>query len=108
MSATPPTPPAATPPPAGTPAAGPKQTTSIIGFVLGLAAFVFGWVFILGILLGVAAIIVSLMAKGREPGAPKWMWIVGLVGGIIGALVGLIVVIVTVGLFATAGTLSTY
>jgi hypothetical protein len=31
------------------------------------------------------------MAKGREPGAPKWMWIVGLIGGIAGVVIGLIV-----------------
>jgi hypothetical protein len=86
------------------PAAGPKQTQSLVGFILGIAAFVLSWVFILGLLLGVGAIIVSLMAKGKEPGAPKWMWIIGLVGGILGVVTGLIVTIVTIIGFVALGS----
>lgn len=100
MTDTPSTPPA----PAMPPAAGPKQTQSLVGFILGIAAFVLSWVFILGLLLGVGAIIVSLMAKGKEPGAPKWMWIIGLVGGIIGVVTGLIVTIVTIIGFVALGS----
>lgn len=100
MTDTPSTPPA----PAMPPAAGPKQTQSMVGFILGIAAFVLSWVFILGLLLGVGAIIVSLMAKGKEPGAPKWMWIIGLVGGILGAVSGLIVTIVSIIGFVALGT----
>jgi hypothetical protein len=84
------------PPAAPAPApvvAGPKQTVSIVGFVLGLVAFVFGWTVIFGLLAGIAAVIVSLLARRREPAAPKWMWIVGLIGGIVGALVSIIVTI---------------
>ncbi len=75
-----------TPAPAVAPVAGTKQTLSIVGFVLGLVAFVFGWTVIFGILAGVAAIIVSVMAHRREPAAPAWMWIIGLIAGIIGAV----------------------
>jgi hypothetical protein len=71
-------------------AAGPKQTLSITGFVIGLVAFIFGWTPIFGLLAGIAAIIVSVIAHKREPAAPGWMWIIGLVGGIIGAVVSLI------------------
>ncbi|HEV7742073.1 MAG TPA: hypothetical protein VGO65_06605 [Pseudolysinimonas sp.] len=90
---TPPTPPAASVPPAPPAApgvAGPKQTLSQVGFIAGLVGFVFSWIPVLGFLVSLAAIIISLMAKGREPGAPKWMWIVGLIGGIVGLVVGLI------------------
>ena len=80
MSATPPTPPAATPPPAGPPAAaGPKQTQSIIGFVLGLVSVVFGWVALIGVGAGIAGLIVSRKAKKDEPGAPSWMHTIGLI-----------------------------
>jgi hypothetical protein len=90
MSATPPTPPAATPPPAGTPAAGPKQTTSIIGFVLGLVSVVFGWVALIGVGAGVAGLIVSRKAKASEPGAPSWMHTIGLIASIVGIIIGVI------------------
>lgn len=98
MTDTPPVPPTsgqpATPPPAASPytagAPGPKQTLSLTGFILGLAGFVFSWIPVLGFLVAVAAIIVSLMAKGKEPAAPKWMWIVGLIGGIVGVVGSLV------------------
>ena len=91
MSATPPTPPAATPPPAGTPAAaGPKQTLSIIGFVLGLVSVVFGWVALIGVGGGIAGLIVSRKAKKDEPGAPSWMHTIGLIASIVGIVIGVI------------------
>lgn len=91
MSATPPTPPAATPPPAGPPAAaGPKQTTSIIGFVLGLVSVVFGWVALIGVGAGIAGLIVSRKAKKDEPGAPSWMHTIGLIASIVGIVIGVI------------------
>jgi hypothetical protein len=90
-----PTPDPATPPAApaysATPAAaGPKQTNSIVGFVLGLVAFVFSWTGIVGIGAGIAAIIVSQRAKRSEPGAPSWMHTIGLIAGIVGLVLGLI------------------
>jgi hypothetical protein len=91
MSATPPTPPAATPPPAGPPAAaGPKQTTSIIGFVLGLVSVVFGWVALIGVGAGIAGLIVTRKAKKDEPGAPSWMHTIGLIASIVGIVIGVI------------------
>jgi hypothetical protein len=96
-------------------AVGPKQTVSLVGFILGIVAFVFGWTPIFGLLVGIAAIIVSVIARKREPAAPSWMRIVGLIGGIVGAVVSIIVTIVwVVGLIYEAsvigsvGTLSGY
>ena len=105
------TPPAAPAAPAYAPAAGPKQTTSLIGFILGLVAFVFSWTGILGVGAGIAAIIVSRRGKKTEPGAPSWMGIIALVGGIIGIVIGVIVIIfwiVSLIAFATLGTYSSY
>lgn len=91
MSQTPPVP----PPAAGAPAAGPKQTMSIVGFVLGIGSVIFSWTGIIGLAAGIAAIIVSNKAKKAEPGAPSWMPTVGLITGIIGAILSLILGIVT-------------
>lgn len=94
--------PAITPPSAGatpsyaTPGAGgaaPKQTLSLTSFIVGLAAFVFSWVAVLGLLAGIVAIILGVMGRRREPGAPKWMAIVGIIAGSIAVLIGLIVLI---------------
>lgn len=105
MSDTPPVPPTtpgtpATPPaaaPAGAPvAAGPKQSTSIVGFILGIASVVFSWTGILGLGAGIAAIIVSNKAKKSEPGAPSWMHTVGVITGIVGIVLSIIIGIATI------------
>ena len=91
---TPPTPEPVTPPAAPAYAAapaGPKQTTSLVGFILGLVAFVFSWTGIIGIGAGIAAIIVSQKAKKSEPGAPSWMHTIGLIAGIVGIVLGVII-----------------
>ncbi|HXR44196.1 MAG TPA: hypothetical protein VN759_05270 [Pseudolysinimonas sp.] len=86
-----------TPPPAaaaapayapGTP--GPKQALSITGFILGIGSIVFLWVPVFGLLVGVAGLIVSLLARGREPQAPNWMKLLGLILSIVGLALSLI------------------
>ncbi|MEO5920892.1 MAG: hypothetical protein ABIQ01_07085 [Pseudolysinimonas sp.] len=113
MSTTPPVPPTpATPPPAGMPPAGPKQTTSIIGFVLGLVSVVFGWVALIGVGAGIAGLIVSRKAKKTEPGAPSWMHTIGLIASIVGIVIGVIsfivFIIATLIPLLTLGTVGTY
>lgn len=108
---TPPTPEPVTPPAAPAYAAapvGPKQTTSLIGFILGLVAFVFSWTGIIGIAAGIAAIIVSRRGKATEPGAPSWMPTIALVGGIIGIVIGAIVGIIYIFSFVALATLGSY
>lgn len=97
----PPTPPAnppATPPaaPAGAYVAtpGPKQTQSLVGFLLGIGSIVFSGLGIIGVGLGIAAIIVTNKAKKSEPGAPSWMHTVGLITGIVGIILSIILGIV--------------
>jgi|tagenome__1003787_1003787.scaffolds.fasta_scaffold19659923_2 hypothetical protein len=64
----------------------PKQTLSLTSFIAGIAAFVFSWVPFLGLIVSIVAIITGFMAMSREKAAPKWMWIIGLVGGFLGLL----------------------
>jgi hypothetical protein len=89
-------------------AAGPKQTLSLVGFIIGCVAFVFGWTVIFGLLAGIAAIIVSTLGHRREPQAPRWMSLIGLIAGIVGAVVSIIVTIFwVVYIVAAATTLGT-
>jgi len=80
-----------TPAPAAPAAAGPKQTLSLVGFILGIASVVFCATGLIAIAAGIAAIIVSNKGKKQEPGAPSWMHLVGLIAGIAGIVLGLIV-----------------
>jgi hypothetical protein len=99
MTDTPPVPPTpetpATPPAAAAPAgpAGPKQGLSLTSFILGIAGIVFSWVPILGFLASLAAIILGFIGRKNEPGAPKWMALVGIILGFVSIVIGLIVVI---------------
>lgn len=88
-----PTPPAAQPAatPAMAAAAGPKQTQSIVGFILGIASVVFCATGLIAVAAGIAAIIVSNRAKKSEPGAPSWMHLVGVITGVVGIVLGIFV-----------------
>ena len=92
------TPPAAPAAPAYAPApvAGPKQSLSLTSFILGIAAFVLSFFYGIGFLPGIAAVIVGFIAKGKEAEAPKWMWLVGIIGGFVAIAIGIIVFIITV------------
>lgn len=109
-----PTPPPAAPAaaPAYTPGAPVKQALSLTGFILGIAAIVFSWAPVFGLLVGVAGLIVSLIARGREPQAPQWMKLLGLILSIVGLVISLIViifwVIVWVSAAASIATYSSY
>ena len=96
--AAPATPPAAPAAPAYAPApvAGPKQALSLTSFILGIAAFVLSFFYGIGFLPGIAAVIIGFIAKGKEPEAPKWMWLIGIIGGFVAIAIGLIVFILTV------------
>lgn len=96
------------PTPATPVAAGPKQTQSVVSFVLGIAAVVFSWTGIIGIGAGIAAIILSSRAKKSEPAAPSWMKTLGLVLGIVGIVLGLILGIISLLSFIALATLGSY
>jgi hypothetical protein len=90
----------------GTP--GPKQTLSLTSFILGLGGLVFSWVLGLGFLASLAAIIIGFMARKREPGAPKWMALVGIIAGFVAIGIGLIVTVVTILSFVAAANSGVY
>ncbi len=110
MTDTPTPPPAA---PATPPApAGPKQTLSLVSFIVGIGSIVFCGLGIIGLAAGIVAIILSNKAKKSEPDAPDWMKTLGLVFGIIGAIlsviVGLIVLVSAILPFILIGTSGYY
>ena len=85
----------------------PKQGLSLTSFIVGLAGLlILSWIPILGILVGVAAVVIGFMAKGREPGAPQWMWIVGVIAGFLTILISLIVTIFLFGSLAFLSSVS--
>ncbi|MCU1581747.1 MAG: hypothetical protein QOD27_1960 [Microbacteriaceae bacterium] len=99
------------PTPYSTPAAGPRQVLSLTSFILGLAGLLFGWipfVGILGFLAAIGAVVTGFMGKAKEPQAPKWMWLVGIIAGFAAIAIGLIVLIIIIIGFATIGSLSNY
>jgi hypothetical protein len=88
-------------------AAGPKQALSLTSFILGLAGLVFSWVPVLGFLASLAAIIIGFIAKGKEPAAPRWMWLVGIIAGFVAIFISIIVIAVfIIGIVAQGALLS--
>lgn len=81
-----------TPQPASAPS--PKQGLSLTSFIAGLAGLIiFSWIPVLGFLVPLTAVIIGFMAKGKEPGAPKWMWLIGVISGFVGIVVGIIILL---------------
>jgi hypothetical protein len=74
-------------------AAPPKQVLSLTSFILGLAGLVFSWVPGLGFLASLAAIILGFIGRKNEPGAPKWMSLVGIIAGFVAILLSIIFII---------------
>ena len=101
------TPPAApaTPAYAPAPAAGPKQGLSLTSFILGLAGLVFSWALGFGFLVALAAVILGFLGKAKEPQAPKWMWLVGIITGFVAIFIALIVLIFWIIALASYGSL---
>lgn len=95
--------------PAAAPAAaGPKQTLSLVSFILGIASIVFSAAPLLPLGAGIAAIILGVKARKAEPGAPKWMATTGIITGIVGIvlsiILGITIYIVPLILLASYGT----
>jgi hypothetical protein len=103
-----PTPTPAAPAYAPAPAAtvGGKRTFALVSFILGIVGFVFALLVpIIGLLAGIAAVVLGFIARAKEPSAPRWMWILGLVLGflaILGAIISIIVVAIAVGAALTS------
>jgi hypothetical protein len=83
---------------------GPKQALSLTSFILGIAGMVFSWVPFLGFLASLGAIIIGFIARKREPGAPKWMSLIGIILGFVAIVIGIIVIILLVVSIALSAT----
>jgi hypothetical protein len=83
--------PAGYPPVYAPAAAGPKQGLSLTSFILAIAGFLFAFAFGFGLIISVAAVILGFIGRKREPGAPTWMSLVGIIGGFVGILIALII-----------------
>ena len=97
--------------PAGSPyatgVAAPPQTLSLTSFIVGLASLVFCWVPGLGFLAGVAAVVIGFIARRKEPAAPKWMWLVGIISGFAAILLNLLFLIPFLLLLAFGSAITT-
>jgi hypothetical protein len=74
------------------------QPAGVLGwsaFVVAVLAFLVGWIPVVGLVLGVAALALSALALFRN--RPAWMGLLGLVLGALATVTGLVV---TVGLVA--------
>jgi hypothetical protein len=77
--------------PAYSPSNKPKQALSLTSFIVGLAALVvLLWIPFLNVIAALAAVILAFIAKAREPQAPRWMWVVGMVAGFVALAIALI------------------
>jgi hypothetical protein len=87
-------------------ATGPKKALSLTSFILGLVSVVLFITTWFAIVVGLAAVVIGFIAKSREPGAPRWMWLIGIIAGFVGIVIGGIVLIVLALLVAAAHSVS--
>ena len=80
--------------------AAPKKSTallSILSLVAGGVSFLFGWLpyiipfvgGVLGLVIPIAAVVLGLLGKKREPNAAKGLWLTGIILGFVGIVVSL-------------------
>jgi hypothetical protein len=104
--------PAYTAAPAYAPGTPVKQGLSLTGFILGIASIVFSWAPVFGILVGIAGLIIAILARNREPQSPNWMKMLGLILSIVGIVLGLLltflIVILPLIFLASAASYTTY
>lgn len=93
-SQTPPAAPAA-PVYAPAPVAG-KRALSLTSFILGIVGFVLAFPIAgIGIIAGIVAVVLGFIGRAKEPSAPKWMWLIGLILGFVAIVLSIIAIIIT-------------
>jgi hypothetical protein len=92
-------------------AVGPRQALSLTSFITGIAGVIFFWIPFLGFLSGLAGVIFGFIGRKREPAAPKWMSLVGIITGFVGIVLNIIyviaIVIIPLIILGTAGSIGT-
>lgn len=78
----------------------PKKGLAVASFVIGIVSVVLFWTAWFASLLGVVALVLGFIARSRNPGAPRWMWITGIILGFLGLIGGVIVTVVYIALAA--------
>jgi uncharacterized membrane protein len=97
---TPPTPPAA---PAYAPApTGTKQALSLTSFILGIVSVVLFITTWFAAIIGIVAVVLGFIARSREPGAPRWMALLGIILGFVGIIIAVIVIVIALAIVAAA------
>ena len=56
-------------------------------------------------LVALAAVILGFLGKSKEPQAPKWMWLVGIIAGFVAIFIALIFLIIWIVALASYGSL---
>lgn len=85
--------------------AGPTNGLAIAALIVGIVAFLSGWIPFWGFIVGVAAVVLGILAI-KKPGG-KGLAIAGLVTGGLGALTGLVFVVMFIIGIVAAGSIAT-
>jgi len=67
----------------------PSRTMSLVALCISVGSVLFSFGMAVGVIAGVAAIVVGIRARAREPEAPRWMTTTAILTGIAGLLVSL-------------------
>ncbi|WP_187264900.1 DUF4190 domain-containing protein [Homoserinibacter sp. GY 40078] len=85
-----------------------KQTLSLVSFILGIISVLLSFVYGFGLIPAIVAVVLGFQGKKKEPGAPKWMWLTGIITGFVAigfsVIFGLIAVVALVAYFAVLGS----
>ena len=81
----------------------PRHGLSLASFITGISSVVLVLFPVLGVLAGIAGIVLGFVGRSKEAGAPTWMWLIGLITGFLGLVLSIVAVIAFVALFFYAG-----
>lgn len=77
-----------------------KKGLSLTSFILGLAAMVLFLTSWFAILLGVVAVVLGFIGRAKEPNAPRWMKLLGIIFGFVGIVLGAVIIVIAIAALA--------
>ena len=87
--------------PAGAPV---KQTLAIVSFILGILGVLLAFAYGFGLIPGIVAVVLGFQSKKKEPAAPKWMSLTGIITGFVAiglsVIIGLVSIVGIIAYFA--------